>query len=162
MTYPKYITDLVTIDVSPWVSYTVGMFAYQSTLATAFLIGGKVGTWITKGMAKLFKHNPPYRDQIKASWNYPYYYMLKNRLVGLVKRRESPLGKYFPSCTIAYVYGKKKPAQFQTEKWLSKVRENPENSADGLNCGHWVMNEEPKFLIDLVRRRLRFVASKGK
>jgi len=160
--YPGTIADMITLDVSPYIRPTLGMVAYQLVLFWAFLIGGKIGNLMTQAIVKYVKYDPPYKKSINWSWNYHYYYAFAGRFKAAIKKQKSPMDNYKPSCNIAYIWAKNKPYHFHTEKWLKLVRENPDNLAQELNCGHWIQREQPSFLIDLIKKRIRFVASKIK
>ena len=155
--FPKYISDLIALDVSPWVKPNLLVVIYQFILVVAFLIGGKIGEFLSKSTAKFFKYKPSYYNRINGSWGYPYYYFWRNLIKSKFtskSKRIPGFGRYFPSCPVAYVYGKKKPCQFHTQRWLDKVAEDPKNFVQGLNTGHWITKEQPSFVIDLIKKRL--------
>jgi hypothetical protein len=105
MDVPAY-TQLSTM------SQVLYVMAYQLYLIVAFLIGGPIGKIMTQTLIKLFKHSPPYADQITAARNYPYFYFHKNRIQALFNKEKSMLHKYVPSVPVVYLYAKKKPFQF--------------------------------------------------
>jgi len=156
--YPGYLTDLIALDVSPWVKPNLFVVIYQLILVFAFLIGGPIGNFIISRVLKYFKYNPPYKNRINSSWGYPYYYTWKSIIKA--KGKYTVFAGYFPSCPIAYVYGTQKPAQFHTPAWLKKVSETPNSSVHELKCGHWIMKDQPAFVIDLIKKRLLQVARK--
>jgi hypothetical protein len=127
-------------------------------LTVAFLVGGKIGKFMTQKMASLFMHNPPYYAAISSAQNYPYYYMWKNKILSGLRLKKPFLKGYRPSSPTVYLYGKKKPFQFHGSKWVSlfegeSKRENWE--MHGLEDGHWFMKKYSKFITDLISRRLR-------
>ena len=63
-------------------------FTYQIYLAIAFLIGGKIGCVMTQKLCALLNHFPPYYQKISGAQNYPYYYIWKNAILGVVKIRQ--------------------------------------------------------------------------
>lgn len=85
---------------------------YQVYLAVAFLIGGKIGAYMTKKMCTWFRHSPPYFEDITGARNYPYYYSWKNLLLSTVKLAKPNLKRYRPSVPTVYLYAAKKPFQF--------------------------------------------------
>ena len=153
--YPRKLSDLIAVDVAPWFKVTFSIVAYQLWLVKAFLIGGKLGDFMVQSLLPVLKYNPPYKKRIKADWGYLYYYNLKFVLKSLFDLKKIPLSNYEPSCPIAYVYGKNKPAQFQNNRWLEKISADPKNYVKELNAGHWIMNEESEFLLDLIKKRLQ-------
>jgi hypothetical protein len=62
------------------------VLAYQIWLIIAFLIGGRIGKYMTQKFASISNHNPPYFQDISASQNYPYFYAYKNIIMSLLKR----------------------------------------------------------------------------
>lgn len=129
--YPKYLSQLITMEIAPYVEvkglWVFFMLFYQWYLIIAFLIGGKVGEFMTKKMVAWASYRPRYFDAITADRNYPYYYMWKNLLLKCVGLSTPYLGDYKPSVPVAYLYGSAKPFQFHGKQWseyLSKHREN--------------------------------------
>ena len=91
--------------------------AYQWILVSAFLIGGRPGEWICKGVSKFMKHKPKYFEELSGSRCYPYYYMWKNIFSSIFNKKKLFLYRYVPSAPVVYLYGKKKPFQFAGDKW---------------------------------------------
>lgn len=118
MDVPAY-TQLSTL------SQVLYVMAYQIYLIVAFLIGGPIGRIMTQTLVKIFKHNPPYADQITAARNYPYFYFHKNKIQTLLNKEKNMLYKYVPSVPVVYLYAKKKPFQFHGEKWLNYLANTP-------------------------------------
>jgi hypothetical protein len=98
------------------------VFAYQFWLIIAFLLGGKIGKYMTQKFASISNHNPPYFEEITASRNYPYFYYYKNMIFSLLKRERRNLSGYMPSVPVVYLYGKKKPFHFHGNKWLTLLQ----------------------------------------
>lgn len=118
------------MDVPAYVQLTrlsqvLYVMAYQLFLVIAFIIGGPIGRIMTQSLAKIFKHNPPYADQISSSRNYPYFYFFKNKFQTLLNKEKAFLYKYVPSVPVVYLYGKKKPFQFHADKWLNYLENTP-------------------------------------
>lgn len=156
--YPNKIDDMVALDISPYVKLKFSIVAYQSALIVGFLVGGKIGNWITHGVRKWAKYDPPHKDQINSSWNYPYYYTWKT----IIKAKGvSPLQTYKPSCSIAYVYGELKPMMFHTDEWLDMIKKNnPDNEVIPVKAGHWIMKDQPEITLNLIKKRLNLVAQR--
>ena len=128
---------------------------YQMTLLIAYLIGGMPGRLMTKGIIKWMKYSPAHYDTITASRNYPYYYNTKNVVTSIFNKQNLFLYKYKPSVPVVYIYGKKKPFQFHGERWIKYLNEHDKCEMHGMPTGHWIMNQEAKFITDLILRRLR-------
>lgn len=129
------------------------VLAYQLTLIIAFLIGGKIGQFITQSLVKLFRHNPPYAAQINSSQNYPYFYMFKNEILSKLKRSTRFLAGYHPSVPVTYLYGAIKPFQFHGAKWIKMVEESG-GEVHKIEGGHWFMKKYAKFITDLIIKKL--------
>ena len=87
-------------------------------LILAFLIGGKVGSFITRFVCIiLFKHSPSYIKHVSADRNYPYFYMWRNVILSKVGKAKRYLKEYTPSVPVTYYYGLNKPFQFHGKRW---------------------------------------------
>jgi pimeloyl-ACP methyl ester carboxylesterase len=42
-----------------------------------------------------------------------------------------------------YVYGKRKPFMFHSDRWLEKIASYPGSRVEGFDTGHWVMTSKP-------------------
>ena len=160
--YPNFITEIISLDVGLGAKIKPFTIFYQLFLTIAFIIGGSTGRFMTRRMLKYFDYNPPYYNRIDASWNYPYYYLWK-RILGAVflkKVNRVPFLKNELSCNVVYTWGAKKPFQFHGEGWLkSLVKKNPKNEVHTVDSGHWIMREQPKFVTDMIIRRLGYLRS---
>jgi len=136
------------------VSQTLFVLAYQLFLVLAFLVGGPIGRIMTQSLVKIFQYTPPYFDQINSSRNYPYFYFIKNRILGFIKKEKNFLYKYVPSVPVVYLYAKKKPFQFHGQKWMNYLNNTPNCEVHGFDAGHWFMKKYNKFIIELINRRL--------
>lgn len=131
---------------------------YQFTLLFAFLIGGYLGgNWITRGMAFVFHEcrHVPFLS-ITAARNYPYYYIWRNILAYLWKKENGIMYKYKPSVPVVYLYGKDKMFgfQFHTPRWINYLQTTKGCEVHALSGEHWLMRLHPKFITDLIARRL--------
>jgi hypothetical protein len=141
---------VVGVDVAPHFTPSVGgalgIVAYQSWLFWAFVFGGPVGDWMTRGFAKV-SHVPNARTRtLDSSMNYPY----RNVWADLFSGRAARLTKgYWPTCPLLFLYGEKKPFHFHSAKWVAHVKKVG-GEVIGLPTGHWVMND-PSFVDVLVR-----------
>lgn len=157
--YPKYFNQIIVMDVPAYIdlaslSQKLFVIAYQLFLVIAFLIGGPIGRIMTQSLAKIFKHNPPYFDQITGARNYPYYYMFRMRIQMLFNKEKNVLYKYVPSVPVVYLYAKKKPFQFHGERWMKYLTKTPDCEVHGFDGGHWFMKKYNKFIIEVINRRV--------
>jgi pimeloyl-ACP methyl ester carboxylesterase len=42
-----------------------------------------------------------------------------------------------------YIYGKRKPFMFHSDRWLEKISAYPGSRVEGFDTGHWVMSSKP-------------------
>lgn len=115
---------MIMMDV-PGVAEVKGLRAimfvlfYQIFLASAFLIGGRIGKVMSQAVCKLvFKHDPAYFNNISSAQNYPYYYFWRNLILSGLKLKPKYLRRYKPSVPIVYLYADHKPFQFHGARWL--------------------------------------------
>jgi pimeloyl-ACP methyl ester carboxylesterase len=134
---PELVAAVAGVDVAP--HYKPTLFAvlfiitYQWWLYGAFVIGGRIGDFMTRAFAKLV-HAPARPAQINAWMNYPY----RNVWADLFTGRAEKLTKgYWPTCPLLFVYGEKKPAHFHSSAWPDHVRKVG-GDVIGLPCDHWV------------------------
>jgi hypothetical protein len=128
-TYPGQFNDIITLDVPAYtqiqgIAGKLMALAYQLILLTAFLIGGWPGRLLCKGVSKFFKHIPKYFDELSGARCYPYFYLYKNLIAGLLNKKKLFLYRYVPSAPVVYVFGKKKPFQFAGDKWTNYLLES--------------------------------------
>lgn len=147
---PDLVSRVVSVDVAahfkPTLRGALGIMAYQSWLFGAFVVGGPVGDWMTRGFARL-GHVPDAPHRALTAWmNYPY----RNSWADLFSGRAERLTKgYWPTCPLLFVYGEKKPFHFHGKQWVAHVKKVG-GEVVGLPSDHWVMND-PSFVGVLVR-----------
>ena len=154
---------MISMDVPPHpelkgIKPILFVIIYQMYLAIAFLIGGPIGAWMTRKMVTIFQYNPPYFNKINSSQNYPYYYLWKNVVKSIFNKNKRLLNpKYRPSMPIVYLYAEIKPFQFHGPKWTKWINENKERGCEihGLQYNHWIMKKFPKFVTELIVRKLK-------
>jgi pimeloyl-ACP methyl ester carboxylesterase len=148
---PELVARVAGIDVAPHYRPTavavLGIIAYQWWLYGAFVVGGPVGDWMTRRMAKM-GGAPMEASRLSAWMNYPY----RNVWADLFSGRAGELTRgYWPTCPLLFVYGEKKPFPFHSAEWTDHVRKVG-GEVVGLPCGHWVPTK-PAF-VSLLRRWL--------
>lgn len=117
---------------------------YQLWLAVAW----KIGRWwpglanrMTRYMARAIGcRNEPGR--IAWQMNYPYAMGWFGAYGGLrgVARVDKLLGVEIPAL---YIYGRRKPFMFHSERWVEKLTHAPGCEVLALDTGHWVMRQQP-------------------
>ena len=115
------------------------MLTYQTWLALAWRIGGAIGTWMVRSMARLGRCPS---DPAPMSWRmgYPYYQLWfggRDSFRGRVRRFE-------PKCPMLFVYGRRKPLRFHSPQWAAELKEKPGNDVVEFDTGHWVMSSQPE------------------
>jgi pimeloyl-ACP methyl ester carboxylesterase len=136
--HPELVSRFVALDIGPDVKPNATeaaiIVAYQFWLATAFVIGGGAGDWMTRRMARLAR-SPLQGAAVHAGMNYPYLHTWKELLSG----KAPSFAGYAPEIPLMLIYGGKKPARFHTERWADFVRSRPDNAVIELpNATHWV------------------------
>lgn len=143
MLYPERVHRAIAIDIGdansaefrqslPWTAK--GMVAsYQLTLAMAWYAGDRIGTLLTRGLARAMQAKAESRH-VHAAMNYPYAMRWMRAFGGLDDLKPVAL-----SCPIFYAYGRKKPFMFHSSSWLIALQRQPENVVREFNSGHWVM-----------------------
>jgi len=152
--YPNYVTEIIGLDVALMQDITLFKIFYQLFLAIAFVIGGPIGNYMVKLMLKIFKYKPAWHYRIDSTWCYPYKNLWKKILTGAKRKNQIPFVRAKLSCNIVYVFGTKKPVQFHNQAWLNMLQKNPNNEVHAIKSTHWIMVDQPSFLIDLIKRRL--------
>lgn len=128
---------------------------YQVWLAAAW----KLGAWwpgmadsMTRFMARRIGCRTP-AEQIGWQMNYPYAMQWLGSLGGLrgVARVDRVFGENMP---LLFLYGKRKPFMFHSERWLNQLDAAPGCETLGLEAGHWLMRQQPEAFNAAVRRWL--------
>ena len=140
--HPGLVSRVVGLDVAPDMKPTMRemlfIMAYQWWLLAAFVLGGRVGAWMTRRMAAA-AGSPRQGDALDSSINYPYLYYWRDVVTGRARRR---FAGYSPKVPLLYVYVENKPAQFHSEDWLALVRSRTGNEVVALEgTDHWVMRD---------------------
>jgi pimeloyl-ACP methyl ester carboxylesterase len=107
--------------------------AYQFWLAVAWRIGGRIGDWMARTMARLARA-PGDPASIGSRMGYPYY-------VQWVQRGYRQARSFRPACPMLFVYGRRKPFMFHSSAWADEVAADPRNRVLAFDSGHWVMIE---------------------
>lgn len=141
--YPDRIERLVSMDVGghvgkPRPAAGLMIIAYQWALVFSWMVGGllpPLGNLLSKGVGKIVRVPDRQRDSVRSRFNYPYFYLWLGLL--LPWKRNSLLQRYRPQCPVLYLYGKRKPFQFHSDRWLALVEQSG-GKVIGLDAGHWL------------------------
>lgn len=134
------VSRVASLDVAPHVEpgpgAILGIIAYQWWLIGAFVLGGPIGDWMTRSLAGAMGAPLP-AAQINAWMNYPYRNVWRDIFSG---RSRKEMEAYWPRVPLLFVYGKKKPFPFHSQKWVEHV-ESTGGRVAGLDCSHWVQRD---------------------
>ena len=161
MQNPLHVKRLIGVDIGDhnsgaWLhsltlSAKLGAFVYQYWLAWAWRIGPQfpaLANRMTRWMAHAIgNRNLP--ESIAWPMNYPYamnWMKALGSFAGLAKIR--------PQWPTLYIYGKRKPFMFHSEKWLQTVAATSGGKTVGMESGHWMMVRKPDEFNKVVREWL--------
>ena len=146
--HPKRVARIVAVDIG---DHNAGalrralswrqqwqVFGYQLWLALAWKLGGGLGTWMTRRMARALGCRT---DPGSIGWqmNYPYAMRWFGTVGGLAHA-----AKVRPACPMLYLYGERKPFMFHSPVWLANLATRPDCAAQAFPTGHWVMLQRPE------------------
>jgi pimeloyl-ACP methyl ester carboxylesterase len=125
------------------------VFSYQIWLAMAWQIANVFGSLgqalanrMTRYMAKAMRCPSPIED-MHVGMNVPYAMKWMGTLEGFGLACNAL--KILPTARpMLYIYGKRKPFMFHSERWLEKIASFPGSRVEGLETGHWVMTTKPE------------------
>jgi len=114
------------------------VFAYQIWLALAWRLGRRIGDRMTRAMARAMRC-PSDPQFIGSNMCYPYYI----RWFGTYGsyRKAVPFEPIWP---MLYIYGRRKPFQFHSTRWVEALRARFHSDAIEFDTGHWVMKAKPQ------------------
>lgn len=153
--YPEIVERLVLVDVgtmsfSSDIHFTVWLcfFSYQSLLALFYLVG-KSSRPLLVFLLRAWNYVGRAHSEVTIDMCHFYYATLKYMVQSRPTRETS-------TSTIPhlYMYGKRKPFMFHSEKWVSRCESSPHGKVVGLPCGHWVMIERHSEWIETVSKWL--------
>jgi len=146
MRNPHMISRIVGVDVGDRTSARQSrglrdkmmVFAYQSVLALAWVVGERIGDWMTHLMARVLRCPSP-AAHIGSRMNYPYFMHWFGGRNAYPKKEQ----RFTPSCPMLFVYGRRKPFMFHAKTWVEGLLANKSNRVEEFDTGHWVMSEQP-------------------
>lgn len=140
--HPQMVQRVVGIDIGDAGSRShrtelglgakLGIVAYQLWLALAWRIGGGLGDRMARGMAARMRVPLP-PERVHARMGYPYWLAWTGGL--------SATKPFQPTVPMLYVYGRRKPFQFQSRAWCKALAAQPGSAVHKLDAGHWVMRD---------------------
>ena len=157
-TYPERVSRMVAVDVGDHNSRALNaslsakakwaVFSYQIWLAIAWQIanifgsrGHALANRMTRYMAKKLRCPSP-MQHMHVGMNAPYAMKWMGALQGLAFACNAL--KVLPTARpMLYVYGKRKPFMFHSDRWLEKIASYPGSRVEGFDTGHWVMTSKP-------------------
>eukprot|EP01032_Pedospumella_encystans_P025632 gene25632-28962_t len=155
MRHPDRVARVVAVDVGDhnsgallrsWsAKEKLSVMGYQVWLALAWKLGGRIGTRMTRAMARWLRC-PAVPERITHKMNYPYAMQWFGTAGGFKGAAQIQL-----PMPLLFVYGERKPFMFHSAKWLEKVAASPGCAVQGLPCGHWVMISRPEAFHERVR-----------
>ena len=147
MRNPQMVSKIIGVDIGDKASLqqsrtpleTMMVLAYQGWLALAWVIGGRIGDWMTRSMARLLRC-PSHVTYISSCMTYPYFmHWFGGRQS--YRREAQP---FLPSCPILFIYGRRKPIRFHAKTWTDELLTRKANQVVEFDTGHWVMSEQPE------------------
>ena len=147
--HPARVERLIGVDIgdhnsgalrrSLSVRQKLGVVSYQLWLALAWKIGKSLSQTLANRMSRWMARSMRWRvDPERMGWQMGYPYV--ERWTGGMGRT----AKIAPQCPMLYLYGRRKPFQFQTKEWLDKIAAQPSCEVQGFDTGHWVMLQQPE------------------
>lgn len=147
--HPDLVARMVALDVGghakpATIKASLFMVSYQWTLVFCWLVGGllpPLGNVMSRWLGRLIRVPRRQQGELRSRCNYPYFYFWRGMF--LSRWRSSLLGYYKPTCPVLYLYGKRKPVMFHSERWLKIVAESGGRSEGIDGAGHWFMETHP-------------------
>jgi pimeloyl-ACP methyl ester carboxylesterase len=142
MRHPELVSRIIGVDIGDTKGLKYGIprrqmlmiLAYQWWLALAWRVGGWLGDRMTLWMKRLMR-SPSDERFIGSCMTYPYYMTWFGGELGYPKH----LRRFKPSCPMLFMYGRRKPVMFHTQRWLDELRTQKENQVVEFDTGHWIM-----------------------
>jgi len=143
--HPGLISRMAALDVGghlgrPGLKPSLMIIGYQWALILAWLVGGlapPLGDAIARGVGRVVRVPDPQRGRTRSRFGYPYFYFWRNLL--LPWQRAGLLQRYRPTCPVLYLWGERKPLQFQSPRWLQIVEDGGGRAEGVAGAGHWLM-----------------------
>jgi pimeloyl-ACP methyl ester carboxylesterase len=153
MRHPSLVAKIVGVDIGDTGAEHVRslsakakamIFAYQIWLVIAWRIGGRVGDWMTRSMARALRA-PGDARFIDSRMNYPYDIAWTG-----AHGSYRDMVRFEPAVPMLFVYGRRKPFLFHTPAWADALGALPGSQVRAFRTGHWVMSEQPQQFNEVV------------
>ncbi len=144
--HPQRVAKIVGVDIGDPSSLRrvltprerLIVFAYQNWLALAWLLGGPIGDWMTRAMARA-AGCPSDEGPMSSCMGYPYFVLWYGG-----ERSYRRHGRPFrPACPMLFVYGRRKRVRFHSPAWADELAARKGNQVVEFDTGHWVMSDQP-------------------
>jgi pimeloyl-ACP methyl ester carboxylesterase len=163
MRHPERVARIVGVDIGDTralvralsVRQKLAIAAYQTWLAAAWKIGGRLGDAMTRRVARWARAPAP-ASTLRWQMNWPYYLAWFGGKESL-SRQALP---FRPACPMLFLYGRRKPFPFHSQAWAEALAQVPGNRVEGFDTDHWVMARAPERFNQVVREWL--VQSQGR
>jgi pimeloyl-ACP methyl ester carboxylesterase len=162
--HPEQVSRIVGVDIGDprWTRRILHtrekliMVAYQTWNALAWKIGGPIGTWMTRSLARL-GNCPSDRAPMSFRMGYPYWLLW----FGGKDSYRHHVRRFEPTCPMLFVYGVRKPMRFHAKEWADALAAQPGNRVVEFDTGHWVMSDAPQRFNQVVSEWLTEAAARG-
>ena len=147
MRHPRMVSKIVGVDIGDPASMQRALtlrermlvLAYQVWLALAWVVGGRIGDWMTRAMARA-AHCPSDTAPMSSCMGYPYFVLW----FGGRQSYRHHARRFVPDCPILFIYGRRKPIRFHSKAWADELMTRKGNQVLEFDTGHWVMSEQPE------------------
>ena len=164
MRHPQLVSRIVGVDIGSakglWRAWSARhkffVLAYQIWLALAWIVGGGLGDRMSRYMARRARY-PGDMAAVSSCMAYSYYMSW----FGGAQSYRKHLQPFKPACPMLFIYGRRKPFMFHTQRWIDELAQQPGSEVAGFDTGHWVMLQEPARFNQLVGRWLSSPAGGG-
>jgi pimeloyl-ACP methyl ester carboxylesterase len=145
--HPDRVSRIVGVDIGDASSAQRAMtrrekliaVTYQVWLAIAWRIGGRIGDWMTRSMAR-WARCPSDPARMSSCMGYPYFVLW----FGGRQSYRRHARRFMPACPMLFVYGRRKALRFHASEWAEALAARPGNQVVEFDCGHWVMSNQPE------------------
>ncbi|TWO73251.1 alpha/beta hydrolase [Caenimonas sedimenti] len=154
MRHPERVERIIGVDIGDVASLVreldgrgkLAIAAYQVWLSAAWKMGGALGDWMTRSMARWLRAPAP-ASTLHWQMNWPYYLTWFGGKAAL-PRHSVP---FHPSCPMLFIHGRRKHVRFHSRSWAAALAEQPGNRVEAFDTGHWVMVQAPARFHQVVR-----------
>ncbi len=143
--YPQKVERIIALDIGGHVApgslkERLMIVGYQWMLILLWLLGGinaALGNFLTQWFASRLRVPRRQASVARSRFNYLYFYLWRGLL--LPWWGQQLLRRYRPQCPVLFIYGRKKPVMFHSQRWLEIVEQAGGRWAGIDGAGHWFM-----------------------